>query len=272
MEMLNQIILYIMMTFMVIGALDRIFTQFGGSGLVLGKVGLGRVGKSISGAGNEFEEGFQAMGALALAMVAIIAMAPVLAKILSPIVVPIYTFLGADPAMFATTLLANDMGGYFLAKEMATAVDGTINYGAWMYAGLILGAMMGPTIVFTIPVAVGIIKEQDRPYLASGVLAGIVTIPIGCIAGGLAAMASTVLIPGTEEAIQFNFPLIFMNLIPVILVSALIAAGLWFMPDGMIRGFSVFAKFLVAFRSEEHTSELQSRPHLVCRLLLEKKK
>src|SRR3989442_4149172 len=40
-------------------------------------------------------------------------------------------------------------------------------------------------------------------------------------------------------------------------------------------------EFLVAFsasvrtrtlRSEEHTSELQSRPHLVCRLLLEKKK
>src|SRR5690554_7618204 len=28
---------------------------------------------------------------------------------------------------------------------------------------------------------------------------------------------------------------------------------------------------LGAFRSEEHTSELQSRPHLVCRLLLEKK-
>src|SRR3989442_14274859 len=27
-----------------------------------------------------------------------------------------------------------------------------------------------------------------------------------------------------------------------------------------------------ARRSEEHTSELQSRPHLVCRLLLEKKK
>src|SRR5690554_7437696 len=30
--------------------------------------------------------------------------------------------------------------------------------------------------------------------------------------------------------------------------------------------------FAVAARSEEHTSELQSRPHLVCRLLLEKKK
>src|SRR5690554_7036527 len=29
---------------------------------------------------------------------------------------------------------------------------------------------------------------------------------------------------------------------------------------------------VLGVRSEEHTSELQSRPHLVCRLLLEKKK
>src|SRR5437660_12080828 len=32
------------------------------------------------------------------------------------------------------------------------------------------------------------------------------------------------------------------------------------------------AKVFNVFRSEEHTSELQSRGHLVCRLLLEKKK
>src|SRR5690554_7449656 len=36
----------------------------------------------------------------------------------------------------------------------------------------------------------------------------------------------------------------------------------------LIESVSVAAKV----RSEEHTSELQSRPHLVCRLLLEKKK
>src|SRR5215813_5007597 len=35
---------------------------------------------------------------------------------------------------------------------------------------------------------------------------------------------------------------------------------------------SPFVANLVCTRSEEHTSELQSRPHLVCRLLLEKKK
>src|SRR5689334_24497455 len=32
------------------------------------------------------------------------------------------------------------------------------------------------------------------------------------------------------------------------------------------------SKLLYVFRSEEHTSELQSQFHLVCRLLLEKKK
>src|SRR5690554_4761691 len=35
---------------------------------------------------------------------------------------------------------------------------------------------------------------------------------------------------------------------------------------------SKISDFIGSIRSEEHTSELQSRPHLVCRLLLEKKK
>src|SRR5690625_6456035 len=41
------------------------------------------------------------------------------------------------------------------------------------------------------------------------------------------------------------------------------------------RGFNQaaeLARFAVPERSEEHTSELQSRGHIVCRLLLEKKK
>src|SRR5436305_5227584 len=39
---------------------------------------------------------------------------------------------------------------------------------------------------------------------------------------------------------------------------------------GCTRIFAIASEF--PNRSEEHTSELQSRPHLVCRLLLEKKK
>ncbi len=138
--------------------------------------------------------------------------------------------LGANPSMFAGTLLACDMGGFFLAKELAGG-----DVAAWLYSGLILGSMMGPTIVFSIPVALGIIEPSDRRYLALGVLAGIVTIPIGCIAGGLVAMYSGVQING--QPVEFTFALILMNMIPVLIVAVLVALGLKFIPEKMINGF-----------------------------------
>lgn len=68
---INEIIMYIMMFFMLIAAVDRILSQFGGSARFLGKFG-----KSIEGSGGQFEEGFMAMGALGLAMVGMTALAP----------------------------------------------------------------------------------------------------------------------------------------------------------------------------------------------------
>src|SRR2546422_7136938 len=45
------------------------------------------------------------------------------------------------------------------------------------------------------------------------------------------------------------------------------------LPEGATMiAIGVITPFMVPVRSEEHTSELQSRLHLVCRLLLEKKK
>src|SRR3989442_9828371 len=58
----------------------------------------------------------------------------------------------------------------------------------------------------------------------------------------------------------FPYTTLFRSVIP----SSQLNENLWTMGHG--HG-SVLLK-----RSEEHTSELQSRPHLVCRLLLEKKK
>ena len=121
---INEIIMYIMMFFMLIAAVDRILSQFGGSARFLGKLG-----KSIEGSGGQFEEGFMAMGALGLAMVGMTALAPVLAHLLGPVIIPLYEMLGANPSMFAGTLLACDMGGFFLAKELAGG-----DVAAWMYS------------------------------------------------------------------------------------------------------------------------------------------
>ncbi|MGN0995109.1 MAG: ethanolamine utilization protein EutH [Butyricicoccus sp.] len=204
---INSVIMMIMMIFMIVGAVDKI------------------MGNKF-GYGEEFENGFNAIGPLALSMAGVVAAAPVLATILGPIITPIYTAIGADASMFATTLLACDMGGYPLAMQLAA------NESIGSFAGLILGTMMGPTIVFTIPVALGIISKEDRDYLGAGVLAGMITIPIGCFVGGLAMNAMTDYSLGVGE--------ILINLVPVIVIAALIVAGLWFAPAKMISGFNVF--------------------------------
>ena len=195
-----------MVLFMALGAVDRI------------------IGNRF-GLGEKFEEGIIAMGSLALSMIGIICLAPVLAGLLRPVVVPLYSFLGADPAMFAGTILANDMEGAPLAKELALTPE------AGQFGGLIVGSMLGPTVVFTIPVALGIIRPEDQEFLARGVLAGVITIPIGGLVGGLAA--------------GFPLMMVLKNLIPIVLIAVLIALGLAFIPNGMVKGFQVFGRFVI---------------------------
>ena len=196
-----------MAVFAVLGALDRIIGN---------KFGIGK----------DFEEGILAMGSLAMAMIGVITLAPVLAAVLKPVVVPVFNFLGADAAMFAGSILACDMGGGSLAAQM------TQNPDAALLGGVLTGSMLGATIVFTIPVAMGILEVEDRPAMAKGVLCGIVTIPLGVLAGGLVA--------------GFPVLMVLRNLIPIVLVAALIAFGLWRAEDAMIRGFAAFGKGVVA--------------------------
>lgn len=202
----HEILIAIMAVFAVFGAIDRIFGN---------RWGLGK----------EFEEGILAMGSLALAMVGIVSLAPVLAAVLKPVVVPIFGFLGADPAMFAGTILACDMGGGALAMQMTESRD------AAMLGGVLNGSMLGATLVFTIPVAMGILREEDRPAMAKGILCGIVTIPFGVLAGGVAA--------------GFPVGMVLRNLIPIVLIAVLIALGLWRAEQAMVRGFAIFGKLVV---------------------------
>lgn len=195
-----------MVVFMVLGAIDKCIGN---------KFGLGE----------QFEEGIMAMGSLAVAMVGVICLAPVLADVLRPIVVPVFNILGADPAMFAGSLLANDMGGAPLALELAKDPN------AGLFGGLIVGAMMGPTIVFIIPVALGIIEKDDQKFLATGILAGIITIPIGAFVGGLVA--------------GFELMMVLRNLVPIIIFAVVIALGLLKLENAMIKGFTYFGKGVV---------------------------
>ena len=203
----HEVLIDMMAVFALLGGLDRILG---------GRFGLG----------SRFEEGILSMGSLALAMVGIVSLAPVLAGILKPIVVPVYRLLGADPAMFAGTVLACDMGGGPLARQL-TADPQAADLG-----GVITGSMLGATVVFTIPVAMGILEERDRPAMAKGILCGMVAIPFGILAGGLTA--------------GYAFSMVLRNLVPIVLMALLIALGLWRAEKAMVAAFTAFGKILVA--------------------------
>lgn len=205
----NQIIVDVMVVFMAIGAVDRITKK-----------------KLKLGLAEEFEDGFQALGSLALSMLGILAIAPVLTEFLLKILGPFYRFVGADPAMMAGTFLGMDMGAYTIAHEMAATED------IANFSGLLLGGMMGNTIVFIIPVAIGILKKEDYGFFAQGILYGVITIPIGCILGGLAA--------------GYEVTMIIKNIIPIVIVVIPIALGLKLAPKKMIKGFKIFGDLVVA--------------------------
>lgn len=203
---MNDIILYILMTFMAIGALDRIFGY---------KLGLGQ----------KFEEGFMAMGNLALSIIGIYSIAPLLSASLEKIVVPIFALLGADPSVFPASILASDMGGYLSAMKMAQ------NQEIGLFSGLILASSLGTAVIFTIPVGAGIIKNEDYPYFTKGILAGLLATPISGMAGGL--------------AMGLPVGVIVKNLLPINFIALFLGIALIKWPQKIITGFYWFSKSII---------------------------
>ena len=83
----GSVITIVMLVFALIGAADRAFgCRFG--------------------PGKSFEKGFEASGALILAMIGPFALAPLIAKIAAPVLSPVCEALGIDPSVIAGLLLA----------------------------------------------------------------------------------------------------------------------------------------------------------------------
>ncbi len=199
----SQIIIDLMVLCMLLGAVDHILGN---------KFGLG----------TQFLEGFAAFGSIAPTMTGILVLVPLIGTYLGPLVTPLCTAVGIDPAMFAGMLLACDMGAYSLAGELA------VDPQAIGLSGMILSSMMGAAIVFNIPVSLGIIAQEDRPAMSKGVLCGFITIPVGCFAGGLVA--------------GYDLGFLLRNLIPVIVISLIICLFLWLLPNAITKAFLIFGR------------------------------
>ncbi|WP_432205240.1 ethanolamine utilization protein EutH (plasmid) [Cetobacterium somerae] len=200
-----KVIFFVLTFFAVLGALDRCTGN---------KLGYGK----------RFQEGICVAGPLILAMLGILSISPLISKFAKPFVEKLYFLTGVDPSIYINSILATDMGGYFLAKDLA------INQNLIDFSGIILGSMLGTVVIFTMPVAFGIIDSSSKEKFSKGILSGVATIPLGCLVGGL--------------MMGINTTLIVYNLIPVIIFSGIICLGLLFFPEKTCKTFDKFGKLM----------------------------
>ena len=201
---INQIIMYMMAGGVLLGGIDCI------------------LGNKL-GYGEKFENGFRLLGPVGLSMAGIICLAPLLSVGLGGIIRPLCTALHMDPGIFGS-ILAIDMGGYQLAMDL------TENPELGRFSGVIVSSVFGCTVVFTIPVGLGAITAEDRPYFTKGILLGFVSMPFAILTGGL--------------LLGLGFFEILWNCMPVLLISLVLSVGVITRPNAMMQGFQVFSQII----------------------------
>lgn len=200
-----NVLTIVMLVFSILGAIDRIIGN---------KFGLGK----------EFERGFMLLGTMALSMIGMIAIAPVLADFLAPVFSFMNDKLHIEPSILPATLFANDMGGAPLAVEVAAdKALGSFN-------ALIVASLMGATISFTIPFALGVVEHSHHKELLLGLLCGIVTVPLGCFVSGIVQGISLVKLT--------------LDLLPLAVFSVIVALGLLWKPNVCVKIFEIFGVFI----------------------------
>lgn len=196
-----NVISVVVVCFSVLGAIDCILNN---------KFGLGK----------EWERGFQLMGTMSLSMIGMIVLAPFISHILSPILSVVAEHTVLEPSIIAGSLLANDMGGATLSLSLAKNQE--IGY----FNGLIVAAMMGCTISFTLPLALGTVEKSKHHLVLMGLLYGIITIPVGCFVAGL--------------VLGFSVTALVLDLIPLVVLALLLVIGLLKVPEKCVKVFQIF--------------------------------
>ncbi|MBQ4193943.1 MAG: ethanolamine utilization protein EutH [Clostridia bacterium] len=176
------------------------------------------------GPGKSFERGFEASGTLILAMIGPFTIAPLIARLLAPVITPACMRLGIDPSILAGLFIADDSGGWPLALALAQDPDlGRFN-------GSIVGSTMGCAIMFAFPVGFALTPKERKPQLAKGLAIGLCAVPAACFVGGLC----------------LDIPLLTLlcNLAPLLIFSALVVAGLLFAEAVAVKIVTVFGYIL----------------------------
>lgn len=194
--------------------------------------------------GQEFIAGLHSIGPIFIPVAGIMAAIPFISSGISHVIAPLFQLIGADPGIAGPIFIASDMGGYQLAKALAQSPEGWI-------LGLITGFQSGATIIFVIPVGLAMLRKVDHKYMALGIMAGLLTIPVSIMiiammmqTLGLNVRPDIATTGAATEALNFTLPMLLRNLMPLILFCIAMAAALRYFPNMMVRLFLKLGQFM----------------------------
>lgn len=227
MEHIGTFVIYIIMACAVIGAVAVVI-------------------RPESELGQEFNAGIHSIGPIFIPVAGIMAAIPFISSFISQFISPLFLAMGADAGIAGPIFIASDLGGYQLAQALSQSPEGWI-------LGLITGFQSGSTLIFVIPVGLAMLDKSDHKYMALGIMAGLLSIPVSIIIIammmeflGLGVRPDIATSGEATQALHFTLPLLLQNLMPLILFCALLAAALRYLPELMVALFLKMGQLMYA--------------------------
>lgn len=152
-----------------------------------------------------FESGIKNMGGLALSMIGILSLTPMFESFLLGFN-SLFNRIGINIEAIISTFIAIDMGAYQIASGLGSTEE------VIKFTGILISSVVGCTISFTIPVAIGIIKEKDVKFFIQGIIMGLIPIPI------------VLIIVGIYMKVDIN--IIIRSIIPISIIISCILIGI----------------------------------------------
>lgn len=225
MELIGTIITYIIMACCVVGGISYLIND-------------------QSELGQAFNDGLHAMANLFIPICGLMASVPFLKVFIINVVGPVFDVIGADPVLAAAFVMAPDCGSFALATEIGQTAD--------LFPLIVAtGFMCASTISFNIPIGLSMLEKEDHKYLALGTMSGFLSVPFGVFITSLIAAfthpsvrTAFTTLGEPDHVVMLTVGMIVRNLIPLIIICILLALGLKFFPNGMVKGFQVFGKLM----------------------------
>lgn len=176
------------------------------------------------GLGKPFRNGLESISELLILMTGFMVLAPWMGVVLGFLMGPAFQAVGCDPSLIAGIFMSCDSGAAVLADSMA------LTHEAAQFNGMIVGAFLGITFVFTIPFALSHSQGEKQEAAVKGLLVGIFILPVGCLITGCLA--------------KLPIKTILANLWPVALFSAFLLILFLFFRNHIVSVFQKISAFI----------------------------